>query len=108
MCKLRALHSKFPLQEEGQSGGAESPEGGPFLSWKTDRLLDRRVLPGHWSQDSVENYADLVTVVFRNDGIQEFDSKCGFRRISMWTHQVAHLFAIKITVLMGFQRVARI
>ena len=23
---------------------------GRFPSWKTDRLLDLRVLPGHWSQ----------------------------------------------------------
>ena len=27
------------------------------------------------ANDSVENYADLFTVVFRNDDIQEFDSK---------------------------------
>ena len=26
-------------------------------------------------QDSVENYADLLTITLRNDGIQEFDSK---------------------------------
>ena len=28
------------------------------------------------ANDSVENYADLFTVVLRNDDIQEFDSKC--------------------------------
>ena len=28
----------------------KSPERGPFLSWQTDRLLDLRLLPGHWSQ----------------------------------------------------------
>ena len=28
------------------------------------------------ASDSVENYADLFTVVLRNDDIQEFDSKC--------------------------------
>ena len=27
------------------------------------------------ANDSVENYADLFTVVLRNDDIQEFDSK---------------------------------
>ena len=27
------------------------------------------------ANDSVENYADLFTIVLRNDGIQEFDSK---------------------------------
>ena len=38
------------IQKEGQSGGTRSPKRGPFLSWKTDRLPDLRVLPGHWSQ----------------------------------------------------------
>ena len=28
------------------------------------------------ANDSVENYADLFTVVLRNDDIQEFDAKC--------------------------------
>ena len=41
---------------------------GPFPSWKTDRLPDLRVLPGHWSQR-------FCTIVLPNDGIQEFDSK---------------------------------
>ena len=27
-----------------------SPKRRPFPSWKTDRLPDLRVLPGHWSQ----------------------------------------------------------
>ena len=38
------------FKRKGQSGGTESPKRGPFPSWKTDRLLDLRVLPGHWSQ----------------------------------------------------------
>ena len=42
----------------------KSPEGGPFPSWKTDRLPDLRVLPGHKSQRFL-----------RNVDIQEFDSK---------------------------------
>ena len=53
----------------------KSPKRGPFPSRKTDRLPDLRVLPGHWNNDSVENYADLFTVGLRNDDIQEFDSK---------------------------------
>ena len=28
----------------------EEQKRGPFPSWKTDRLRDLRVLPGHWSQ----------------------------------------------------------
>ena len=33
-------HPKFPLQEEGQSGGNESPERGTVSSRKTDRFHD--------------------------------------------------------------------
>ena len=43
-------HPEYPLQEKGQSEGTKSPKRGPFPSWKTDRLPDLRVLPGHWSQ----------------------------------------------------------
>ena len=45
-----------------------------FLSRKTDRLIYEyfRVTGAN---DSVENYADLFTVVLRSDDIQEFDSK---------------------------------
>ena len=46
-----------------------------FPSRKTDRLPDLWLLPVIGVNDSVENYADLFTVVLRNDGIQEFDSK---------------------------------
>ena len=35
------------------------------------------------ANDSVENYADLFTVVYRNDDIQEFDSKCDEILLSM-------------------------
>ena len=39
-------HSHF--KKNGQSGGTESPERGPFFSWNKDRLLNLRSLPGHW------------------------------------------------------------
>ena len=50
---------------------------------KEDRLLRGRqiaylIYEYFWvtgANDSVENYADLFTVVLRNDGVQEFDSK---------------------------------
>ena len=50
---------------------------------KKDRLLRRRqiaylIFEYFWvtgANDSVENYADLDTIVLRNDDIQEFDSK---------------------------------
>ena len=35
------------------------------------------------SHDSVENYADLFTIVLRNDDIQEFDSMCDGILLSM-------------------------
>ena len=34
-----------------------------------------QVLCTTWYNDCVENYADLFTIVLRNDDIQEFDSK---------------------------------
>ena len=37
-------HPEFPVQEEGQSRGTESPERGPYPSRKTDRLHDLRRL----------------------------------------------------------------
>ena len=54
----------------------KSPKRGPSPSRKTDCSLDLWV---HFrvtgANDSVENYAELFTVVLRNDDIQEFDSK---------------------------------
>ena len=41
-------HPKFPLQEEGQSRGAESPKGGSVRTRKTDRLHGQRLLSSHW------------------------------------------------------------
>ena len=37
-------HPEFPLQEEGQPRGAESPERGSVSTRKTDRLHDLRLL----------------------------------------------------------------
>ena len=48
--KIEQNHPKYPIQKKNQSGGTQGPEAGPFPSWKTDRLPDLRVLPGHWSQ----------------------------------------------------------
>ena len=42
------------------------------------------------ANDSVENYADLFTVVLRNDDNQEFDSKCDEILLSM-TQIPSHL-----------------
>ena len=47
---LNNNHPEYPLQEKGQSGGNESSQRTFFPSRKTDRVLDLRVLPGHWSR----------------------------------------------------------
>ena len=43
----RIIHNSH-FKKKGHSGGTTSPKRGPFLSRKTDRLLDLRILPGHW------------------------------------------------------------
>ena len=45
----RIIH-KTQFKKKDPSGGTKSTKRGPFPSWKTDRLPDRRVLTGHWSQ----------------------------------------------------------
>ena len=45
----RIIHNT-QFKKKDQSGGTKSPKRGPFPSWNTDRLLDLRVLPGHWNQ----------------------------------------------------------
>ena len=39
----------------------EAPKRGLFPSWKTDRLLDLRVLPGHWSQRFCRELCRLIS-----------------------------------------------
>ena len=48
------------LQEEGQSGGTKGSESRPIPSRKTDRLLDLRLLPGHWRQRFCARVCRLV------------------------------------------------
>ena len=48
-----------------------------FLRGRQIAYLIHEYLPVTGANDSVENYADLFTVVLRNDGIQEFDSEMG-------------------------------
>ena len=61
--------------KNGQSGGTKSPKRGPLPSWKTDCSPDLHFRVTE-SNDSVENCADLITIVLRNNDNQEFDSKC--------------------------------
>ena len=39
-------HFKSRISLEEQRG----PEAGPLPSWKTDRLRDQRLFPGHWNR----------------------------------------------------------
>ena len=41
-------HPEFPVQEEGQPRGTESPERGPVSTRKTDCLHDLRLLSSRW------------------------------------------------------------
>ena len=41
-------HPEFPVQEEGQSRGTESPERGPVSTRKTGRLQNLRLLSSDW------------------------------------------------------------
>ena len=72
---LNKIIQNSHFKKNGQSGGTKSTKSGPFPSWKTDRLPDLRILRVIGANDSVENCADLFTIVLRNDDIQEFDSK---------------------------------
>ena len=68
-------HPYYPIQKKNQSGGTKGPEAGPFPSWKTDRLPDLRVLPGHWSQRFCRELCRPIHHWSSNDDVQEFDSK---------------------------------
>ena len=45
---LNENHPEFPVQEDGQPPGAESPERGLVSTRKTDRLHDLRLLSSDW------------------------------------------------------------
>ena len=53
----------------------KAPKRGLFPSRKTDRFLIYEYFRVTGANDSVEKYADLFTIVLRNDDVQEFDSK---------------------------------
>ena len=59
---------EFPLQEEGQSRGTESP---PVSTRKTDRFHDLRQLPGYWRS------------WYRSCDVQEFDTRWDEALLSM-------------------------
>ena len=69
-------HQQFSLQRKNQSGEKKRPRSRDrFLRGRqiANLIFDYSRVTG--VHDSVENYADLFTIVLRNDDIQEFDSK---------------------------------
>ena len=66
---------EYPLQEKDQSGGTKSPKEDRFLRGRQIAYLIYDYFRVTGANDSVENYADLFTIVLRNDDIQEFDTK---------------------------------
>ena len=65
-------HPEFPLQEEGQSRGAESPKRGPVPTRKTDRLHDLTTI-FEWLAHMTQYWIMLIysllsfmTTMFRN------------------------------------------
>ena len=71
----RIIH-KSHFKKKGQSGGTKSPKKEyRFLRGRQITYLINEYFRVTGANDSVENYADLFTIVLRNDDIQEFDSK---------------------------------
>ena len=69
-------HPQFSLQKKGQSGGTKKAQKEDrFLRGRQIAYLIYEYIRVTGADDSVENYADLFTIVLRNDDIQEFDSK---------------------------------
>ena len=61
----------------------KSPKRGPFLRGRQIAYLIYEYFGVTGANDSVENYADLSSIAFRNDDIQEFDSKWNGNLLSM-------------------------
>ena len=73
---LNRIINKYPLQEKGPSGGTESTKKEDrFLRGSQIAYLIYEYFRVTGANNSVENYADLFTIVLRNDDTQECDSK---------------------------------
>ena len=70
-------HPEFPIQEEGQSLGTESPEGGPFLRGRQIAFVIYDYFRVTGAHDTELDYADLFSVTLHDDYIQEFDTRWG-------------------------------
>ena len=51
---------EFLLKEEGRSGGTECSESRPIPQVQADRLLDLRLIPGHWRQRFRTRFCRLI------------------------------------------------
>ena len=72
------------FKKKGQSGGTESPERGSVSTIKTDRLHDLRLLSSYWRSWYSSWLLLICSVsVFRNDDVQECDSRWDEIIISM-------------------------
>ena len=63
-------HSEFPIQKEGQSRGAESPERG-FLRGRQIAFMICDYFRVTGAHDTVLDYADLFSVCHHDDNVQE-------------------------------------
>ena len=68
-------HPEFPVQEEGQPRGAESPKRGPVSTRKIDRLHDLRQLSSDWRSWHSIGLCWFILCYSYDDNIQEFDTK---------------------------------
>ena len=75
MLHLGTKSSRFRLQEVRQSGGTEGSKADRLCSGKQ---IDDLIYDYFWVcgvNDSVFDSADLYSLVFRHDNIQEFDTR---------------------------------
>ena len=70
----RIIHNT-PFKKKVSLEEQKAQKEDPFLRGRQIAYLICEYLQVTGANDSVENYADLFTVVLRNDDIQEFDSK---------------------------------
>ena len=76
---IHNTHFKRKVSLEEQKAQKEDR----FLGGRQNAYLIYEYLRVTGANDSVENYADLLTIVLRNDDIQEFDSKWDGKQLSM-------------------------
>ena len=73
---LNKIIHNSQFKKENQSGGTKGPER-RTVSFRGRQIAyliyDQFRVTG--TDDSVENFTDLFTILLRNDDIQEFDSK---------------------------------